>query len=353
MERNEDLERAIANAPDDFSSYVVYADWLLEQGNPRGELIGLQRLNKKRESEALLQKHAADLLGPLSNFPEAITNVLWHMGFVRACRVATAEDQDGEEALRALSGHPSFTFLRKLTVGILDVEGNDYSLLWRELAEHPKPILEELYVGDFSSEETELNWSSIGTTTAAWAEGVLPRISALTLRSGSMDLRGVRAPSLKELYIVTGGFDSASLDALLSVEWPNLHTLSLQLGSENEIDVRELDRLFEGASFPALRHLGLTNSTISDEIAKQITESPIVKQLETLDLSLGTLGDEGAQAIIDAKARLAHLKRIDLSENWISRAMSSRLTGICEALFDADQQDDRGDRQNRYIAAYE
>ncbi|MEO8840737.1 MAG: TIGR02996 domain-containing protein, partial [Kofleriaceae bacterium] len=39
MARNEQLERRLADHPDDRATYEVYADWLQTQGDPRGELI--------------------------------------------------------------------------------------------------------------------------------------------------------------------------------------------------------------------------------------------------------------------------------------------------------------------------
>jgi uncharacterized protein (TIGR02996 family) len=40
--RHPDLERAIADAPEDPAGYAVYADWLESQGDPRGKLIAVQ-----------------------------------------------------------------------------------------------------------------------------------------------------------------------------------------------------------------------------------------------------------------------------------------------------------------------
>lgn len=360
--RNPELEGAIVASPTDWGAYQVYSDWLIEQGDPRGELITLQRLQKKKEWRERLEQHPKELLGPLVH-EDLITDVEWHMGFIKSCTVKSTYDRDdsqrnpdrynGSEALAELLAHPSAMFLRDLTIGILEFSDNSYGHVFEMLAQNRKPVLNRLYVGSFHSEETELNWSSIGRTAPLWQDGVVPNLEHLTLRSGSMDLEGIHAPNMKSLHIITGGFDNASLKALCAARWPNLHTLELQLGQEHDFTTAELAAIFEGEHFPALKNLALTNTTISDEIAAAIVESNVVRQLESLDLTLGTLGDEGAEALIRGKAALAHLKRLDLSENWISTSMCSRLQGICAQLFDAHQEDDRGDRENRYIAAYE
>jgi uncharacterized protein (TIGR02996 family) len=70
----DDFLRAIAEQPDDDAPRLVYADWLQEQGDPRGEFIALQfrrlregSLPEKDEAReaALLSKHRRDWLGPL------------------------------------------------------------------------------------------------------------------------------------------------------------------------------------------------------------------------------------------------------------------------------------------------
>jgi uncharacterized protein (TIGR02996 family) len=65
-------------APDDTSLRQVYADWLSEQGDPRGELITLQRGRAEgratpegdRREKALLAKHGRAWAGPLDAFFE-------------------------------------------------------------------------------------------------------------------------------------------------------------------------------------------------------------------------------------------------------------------------------------------
>jgi len=361
MKRNPELEAAIIRAPNDYATYAVYSDWLIEQGDPRGELISLQRQQKKKEWQALLDANKEALLGPLVH-DDLVMQVEWHMGWVKSAFVASSyerhdegADYNGEEALRDFLAHPSTLFLEDMTVGILDFEGNGYSELFMLLAAHPKPLLRKLYVGAFNSEDTELNWSSIGTTTPLWAEGVVPSLENLTLRSGSMDLTGIRGPEMKELHLITGGLDNASLKSVMDAEWPKLEKLTLQLGREKTFEASELAALYEGKRFPALKHLAIQNTEISDSIAAEIVTSAVIKQLESLDLTLGTLGDEGAQSLLDSKESLKHLKRLDLSESWITKSMVARLSEakLCEALFTMGQQDDRGDPNNRYISAYE
>src|SRR5262245_51595688 len=51
---NAKLEAAIAADPDDADAYLVYADWLQAQGDPRGELIVLAHANKAKAAAKLI-----------------------------------------------------------------------------------------------------------------------------------------------------------------------------------------------------------------------------------------------------------------------------------------------------------
>jgi len=59
--------------------------------------------------------------------------------------------------LGLLLDEPSARFLRGLTVGIVTYEDNDYAGIACELGKRYLPQLRSLFLGDFHSEETELN----------------------------------------------------------------------------------------------------------------------------------------------------------------------------------------------------
>lgn len=93
----EQFEQAIFGNPDDASTFAVYADWLQEQGDPRGEFIQLQlALEDRRQSKAdrdalqcreeeLLAEHAFEWLGSLASLmlkrDEATSRIEKRTGF--------------------------------------------------------------------------------------------------------------------------------------------------------------------------------------------------------------------------------------------------------------------------------
>jgi uncharacterized protein (TIGR02996 family) len=106
-----ELEAEIRLRPDDAESYLVYADWLQQNGDPRGELITLQRQreldleNKKlRTAEtALIARHGTYLMPALfgellqqrrKTDPEPLRpEASWFMGFLRGVRLARRSEQ--------------------------------------------------------------------------------------------------------------------------------------------------------------------------------------------------------------------------------------------------------------------
>ena len=85
--RNAELLQEVHDAPHDDGVRGIYADWLIEQGDPRGEFISLQLANAhkpmgKRESE-LLARHYSEWLAPIS---KAVDYVVFRRGFLATCR---------------------------------------------------------------------------------------------------------------------------------------------------------------------------------------------------------------------------------------------------------------------------
>ena len=104
----------IHEAPGDTAARLVYADWLLERDEPRGELIHLQckgelDAREQQRERGLLRAHAKRWLGPIS----AITDVRsrdWDRGFLRGVRLENGHFQEIRDAV----GHPEWRMVRAL-----------------------------------------------------------------------------------------------------------------------------------------------------------------------------------------------------------------------------------------------
>jgi uncharacterized protein (TIGR02996 family) len=86
------------------------------------------------------------------------------------------------------------------------------------------------------------------------------------------------------------------------------------------------------------------------ELAEAVARSAILPRLQTLSLAMGTMGEEGARAILSNKKAFAHLKQLDLSENFIPDELAGELASVCAEVI-TDQRDSDGDF--RYVVVGE
>lgn len=138
-------------------------------------------------------------------------------------------------------------------------------------------------------------------------------------------------------------------------DFPALEYLELWLGSENyggDTTVADLEPILSGERLPALRHLGLQNSEIQDEVAAAVASAPVVARLESLAQSMGTLTDMGAEALLSGRS-LTHLRRLDLHHHFLSDAMVERLrTTFSGVELDVSEQE-KPDDDWYYVAVSE
>jgi hypothetical protein len=137
---------------------------------------------------------------------------------------------------------------------------------------------------------------------------------------------------------------------------PALEHLELWLGSEwygGNATVDDLRPFLSGKHFPKLRSLALRNFRWADALAVAIAESPVLRHLDTLDLSLGTLGDEGARALL-AAAHIRKLRKLDLHRHYLSTEMMTALQQLPLTVDVSGQTEVRpGDDGERYVAVAE
>ncbi|MEV0022420.1 STM4015 family protein [Streptomyces atroolivaceus] len=231
---------------------------------------------------------------------------------------------------------------------------------------HRFPGLRALFLADVEGEECELSWLEMCDITPVVE--ALPLLEELSVRGcgdavpGDENLRLLpfRHGALKTLRFESGGLPGHVVRAVGASELPALEHLEFWFGSEwygGDTTVADLAPVLSGATFPRLRHLGLQNSEIQDEIAAAVASAPVVARLESLSLAMGTLGDAGAQALLDGQP-LTHLSTLDLHHHYLSDPFVSRIEELCtragvrvdlEEARDWDPEDDEA----RYVAVSE
>lgn len=216
--------------------------------------------------------------------------------------------------------------------------------------------LNAIYVGHIEQEECEMSWiiqASYESFLNAFTD-----LEHLKIRgSQDLDVGKINHPNLKSFVIESGGLPSKVINSVIEANLPALECLALWLGDDGygfDGTIATLKPLMMNKYFPNLEYLGLKNSQIADEIAQLLPGSPLLAQIKSLDLSMGTLGDLGAQAILD-NDEFNHLELLDLHFHYMSDEMMNKLKELpFEVNVDDQQEADMDDGEEwRYVAVSE
>lgn len=237
-------------------------------------------------------------------------------------------EQDYEELFADLVKNPQAASMETLIIGSVvedEMLMNDAVTTLVE-SKDAFPNLKALFVGDISYEESEISW--IQNTDMGPVLEAFPKLEYFRVRGGN-DLRFQTKghAALKTLIVETGGMELATIQDIIAMDLPELTTLELWLGTSDYGfggDIESLKPLIIGKPypdgsypFPKLEHLGLRNSEIADEIAEAFMDAPILSQLKVLDLSMGTMTERGARALLENE-EISSVGRLNLSNNYIN-----------------------------------
>lgn len=380
--RNPQLEAAIAANPSDRDAYAVFGDWLQEQGDPRGELISLQLGYKDKQAKALIEKHLDYFLGPLAEHQtvhdEGGNNggshlrstaqeaewqktqqqaFLWRNGYIYRCRLSKDEYQDetnweGQtvDILEQVFAHPSGRYVVELAFQSNgDPNEDNLQDIIDLIGKKAPPTVRKITFGD---NVDQISWHHTGSLAKMW-KGV-PNLKTLEIETGDFDVGKIVAPNLERAIFITGGLSKSCGKGIATGDMPKIKHLEIYYGTDNyggDCTVKEVLPLLARTDLTKLEYLGLKNSEFADEIARNLKGAKILKGLKTLDLSLGTLTDEGAQALADAKDSLAHLDVLDLHHNYLTKDGLKLVKGLAKKVITTEQQE--GGEDDRYVAIAE
>lgn len=327
MPRNEDFEAAIRANREDPAVYAVYADWLQQQGSPLGELIVVQQQNKK--------PRAAKLIDELGLPGDKVATYGWRSGFWQWLRIENEADwmnekYDAAEVARNLFSRPMCAALEELRIGILRWDHNDVDVpaVLAEARKHAWAAdLPKLHLGDVDR-NIDMAHHMIGDVGKPISKA-FPKLQRLKLHSSEQTWRGggvtfgisgLDLPELSELVIETCSMSKKRLGHLLAAKLPRLEKLEVWFGSENygcDASIKSLTKILDGSAFPRVRHLGLCNAEFQNDIAIAMASAKISQQLESLDLSMGTMTEVGAEALIAGAKWFRKLTALKLDKNFL------------------------------------
>lgn len=369
--RNLELEAAILDNPDDTGAWQVYFDWLTGEGDPWGERgqLALALSKAKGKDKTKLEAQLAEfdktnaealygksLLGLMKkeDYSE-VAELSDRYGFIWTATVKAPEyEWEGtapNTVLGALVKSSAARFLNVLNIGLVEFEypvslqkGIDAICKAGKLES-----LRSLFIGDFEyPDEQEISWVEVGK--AGKVLPVAPNLRSLTIRGGGIDLGTLAHDSLQTLVIETGGLPKAAVASVGKAKLPALTSMEVWFGRDEyggTGNVKQLADLFKGTGVPKLRHLGLKNCEWQDDVAVALAKAPVLAQLTSVDMSMGTLHGAGVEAMLKNASKFEHLERIDVSENFISdeqvealrKAFGDKIDGLDEQE-EPDEWDD-------------
>ncbi len=348
---NPDLERQIVEDPTDPGRCLVYADWLQNQGHPRGELGVIQSSRASRPDDAGLARAEQKLfedhpeLAP-PRVMEAVRKqrkpgqaddlpaVTWENGFIAAARIARSTERSAytvRDLVAELLAHPAARFLRELRIGGLGPDEHDYEEVIDELRRGCPSTLRVLSLVDLPPGSAELVFADLADVTPLLA--ATPLLEELRLAGNRVKLRALELPKLRRLAVATS--DPAVLLAISKASLPALEALELSSG-DAAMPANALAKVL-GASWN-LRRLAITRTANTDELVPWIVKSSLLPGLASLDLSGGKLSDTGAGLLVLAKPKLAHLAELDLSANTLTPNGTRQLASVCASVKLDDQR---------------
>lgn len=275
-----------------------------------------------------------------------------------ALRIGYDDKADFATALKRLAATPGASELETLVIGTWagEMYDSDSASVVQALASVRDQLvaLKHVFLGEITYEEFEISWivqSDLSPLLAAY-----PRLEWLAVRGGSsLAFQRLQHQALRGLVVETGGLSGKVVAQILSGQLPALQHLELWLGSDSyggDSSVADLQPLLGGTIFPQLTHLGLCNAEYSDDILAAVAQSPLLDRLESLDLSRGTLGDEGCRVLMQ-NSRFAHLKRIDLSDNYLTPSMVAQIGEHLLTAVLGEQRDPQENDGLRYCSVSE
>jgi uncharacterized protein (TIGR02996 family) len=282
--------KAIIDTPEDDTPRLVYADFLDERGDPRGEFIRVQcelarlpdddprRLELEARERGLLKEHKEEWVGPMLRLlggSELVAHVEFRRGFVwgltigasdfllraenlfRGTPLQHARICMGPEAISALAASPWLARLTSLSLESCDLQASDI----HPLADSP----------------------------------FLTSVTTLDLYENQIGSRGLRALAAS----------------------PHLHQLrELRLGG-NGITSAGLRALAASPLLGRLTHLDLFYNRVGTAGVVALANSPHAASLLSLGLGGNEMGNVGGR-VLAASPHLVNLTCLDLYNNRIT-----------------------------------
>jgi uncharacterized protein (TIGR02996 family) len=306
------LLQDVLDHPDDDHARLVYADWLMERKDPRGEFISisieLETAKGDREKtiaarkEQLEQEHGDRWLQEIG-WPEKSLGVpRFEKGFITKMGV-----------------------LAQVLVPIMDSVFSREPVRKLEIRSvKPASLLDEILANPKLQRVEEIDFWGSNSFSATQAKKIasspnLSGLKRLSLFATALGPKGVQAffdsvalPRLEHLHLGDNGLDSEGVKIVAAAKRLPA-TLDL---SKNKIGAEGARALAESPALAGVQALVLNGCHIGDEGLRSLARSPHAASLRTLRMKYCDLGPKGMEALADSTS-LAKVTVLDLEGNEI------------------------------------
>jgi hypothetical protein len=320
-------------APNIQEALQAYKPWVLEE-----------RLPQHDDNYKIFAKRKVVDFDQVTGIADPI-----NIAYALRCDYESSDDEKNmAEKVTELSNDPNAGKLEALVIGMWNEPYDESSSSIVDALVEAKnrfTNLKALFIGDMSGEDCEISWiiqSDISPILRAY-----PNLEILQVRGGTHLAFNppVRHDNLKALVVETGGLSRVTVDEICSMNLPALQHLEIWFGSSNyggDAWIENVKPILEDLIFPNLNYLGLCNSEFSDEIAHAVVYSPLLDSLSILDLSMGTLGNDAAQVLLDCP-KINNLDTLILDDNFLSQETVEKFSKLELEVFSEEQKEEESE----------
>jgi uncharacterized protein (TIGR02996 family) len=357
----EALEQAVRSDPHDRAAHSALADFLAEQGDPRGEFMQVQlaledesvstdrRKQLTAREKALLKKHETEWVGswvagvPDPEYPDDSPNMGKRYALEGGLLTTVNIGRLTVPIARAVVAAPELRFVRNLFVGDVPFEAEGEEEEFEEGPDIPEGVEEHQgqypllrwpqlryirrFIWGWRADEAQTDYYF-----SCYMPGDLvfdfvkqmPDIEEVRICAHVRDAKKLVAlpmPNLRVLQLYHGWsfpLDKLAANRTLGKLTQLLcHPHGLEPGDDPYIRLKDLRAICRSAHLGSLTHLQLRATDAGDAGVKEIAASGILKRLRVLELQLGCISDEGAKALAGCPD-IKHLELLDLSYNALT-----------------------------------
>jgi uncharacterized protein (TIGR02996 family) len=331
----ESFEAHLRDQPEDLAAWSAYADYLTEQGDPRGEFmavqIALERGQPSGDERAALQRREAEMLKDLKAWlgkelaaalrryaprdQKELPAFVFRRGWLHGLTLNHREYGDGlreerERLLEVLSRAPEARWVLSLRVPL---EETTTKALAGILADPNARFLTSLHLSppmqdseeDRDGGAEEVSEGPEDSNAAAAACDVLAldlsRVRSLSFAYARIGVRGVRALAKSKFGALTSldlRYARIGSDGLAALaQSPNLATVTALWLQRNDLGEKGARALARSPHLGSLRQLDLRYNPLTAKGAEALAASPSLSKLEHLLLYREDVGKGGAKAL--------------------------------------------------------